>query len=92
MHHRTDWYAKQSFAHLFPHGVLCSAAVSHNALEWRRTQFGEFGIARRFDTRQALQQPMQKFHIVCRARFQSRCEPHIVDREALADFGQRVII
>ena len=84
--------SEQSFSHLFPYGIFRAAAIGHDAFELRRAQFGESGIARRFDTRQTLQHTMQEFHIAVRARFQSGRELRVVDRETLADPAQRVVI
>jgi len=87
MRRHADRHTEQSFAHFSPYLVFRTAAVGYNALERGRAQLCESGITRRFDMRQALQQPMQKFHITTGARHQPRRELRIVDREALADPG-----
>ena len=68
MYRCADRHTEQSFAHRSPYCIFRSAAVGHDLCECRRAQFGEPGIARRFDTRQALQQSMQEFRVIAGAR------------------------
>src|SRR3972149_8393904 len=98
MDRRADRHMERSFPYLSPDFVLRPAAIGHDALERRCAKLGESGITGGLDMRQALQQPMQEFHIITGARRYLSCaqskgprrELWGVNRKTLGDSGQRV--